>query len=344
LAEEIRRIRRKGLARRRRTPRLKWWRERDYLDGEVTAGVIILPTSGCAWGATGGCSMCGYVYDSAPTSQEELLRDFREGLKSVGEVDYLKIFNSGSFFDIRELERETYAEIFSEINKKPGIKQVQVEARPEYLDSLSLLEVVEALNPILEVGIGLESARDYVRENCINKGFTLEDFKKVTRACREVGIEVKAYLLVKPPFITEKEAIEDAVRSAFLALRYGASRVSLNPVAVHRDTLVDELWRRREYTPPWLWSIVEIMWRIRRKVSSPILSHPTGAGKLRGAHNCGRCDAEVYNAIVDFSATQRDAFLEKTMDTGCDCRAIWKAQLVLEGFAQGSFPAGLRFS
>lgn len=342
LTEEIRRIRRKGLERKRKTPKTIWWRERDYLDSEVKAGVVILPTRGCAWGLASGCTMCGYVYDSFKTPPEQLLKDFAEALDELGDVEYLKIFNSGSFFDQGELDRETTFRIFDVINQRPWIKRVQVEARPEYLDKPALKVASENLSPQLEVGIGFETVSDYIRERCINKGTTLQDLKRAFHACISLGVEVKAYVLVKPPFLTEREGIEDAVRSGYAAFKLGASRISLNPIAVHRDTLVEELWKRREYSPSWLWSLVAIMQRLRGKINAPLLCHPTGAGRARGAHNCGKCDAKVYKAIVDFSATQKDAFLKKILDTGCRCRKLWKTQLILEGFAQGSFPKDLR--
>jgi hypothetical protein len=344
IAEEISRIRRRGLARKRKAPKTISWRERDYLEGEVTAGVVILPTRGCAWGLAGGCAMCGYVYDSSTVSQDRLLRDFRQALKKLGEVEYLKIFNSGSFFDERELARETAFAIFEEVNRHPRIKRLQVEARPEYLDGYVLRESADLLNASLEVGIGFETVSDYIRDNCINKGVTLRDLRRAMRRCRESGVEVKAYILVKPPFLTEREGIEDAVRSGVAAHKYGADRISLNPVSVHRDTLVEMLWRRGEYSPPWLWSLVEVMQRLMGRISVPVLCHPTGAGKARGAHNCGKCDHRVFQAIVSSSATQKYSHLEKVVDAGCSCREPWRTQLILEGFAQGSFPEDLRKS
>ena len=344
IAEEIRRIRERGLARKRKAPKTVSWRERDYLKGEVAAGVVILPTRGCAWGLAGGCAMCGYVYESASVPQEILLREFTQALDRLGKVEYLKIFNSGSFFDERELARETAFTVFEEINRRPWIKRVQVEARPEYLDPRILRESVDHLTASLEVGIGFETVSDYIREMCINKGTTLKDLKRAMGSCRQAGAEVKAYILVKPLFLTEREGIEDAVRSGYAAHRYGATRVSLNPVSVHRDTLVEALWKRGEYSPPWLWSLVEIMLRLREKIDVPLLCHPTGAGKTRGAHNCGKCDREVFKSIVSFSATQRDAFLREAADPGCSCREVWRTQIILEGFAQGSFPKDLRNS
>ncbi len=339
---EIRRIRQRGLARKRKAPKTIWWRERDYLEGEVKAGVLILPTRGCAWGLAGGCAMCGYVYDSFPTPPDRLLTDFKKAMDELGDVEYLKIFNSGSFFDPREIDRETSYRIFDEINRHPRIRRVQVEARPEYLDRQALRRAAERLTPQLEVGIGFETVSDYIREKCINKGFTIEDFKRAVKTCIKEGVEVKAYILVKPPFLTEKEGIQDAVRSGYAAYKYGASRISLNPVAVHRDTLVEELWKRREYAPPWLWSLVKILRDLREKVHAPLLCHPTGAGKARGAHNCGRCDSRVYKAIVNFSATQKYEYLDKVLETGCACYEVWRTQLILEGFAQGIFPDDLR--
>lgn len=335
LAEEIKSIRRKGLLK-RKSKGVAYWRERDYLGEEVTAGVVILSTRGCSWGLTGGCAMCGYVYASSRAAQVEVYRQFKEALNELEDIEYLKIFNSGSFFDPRELETSTIARIFAEINRREGIKRVQVESRPEFLGRETLREAKKALRAELEVGIGLESSSDYIRENCIHKGFTLSDFKKALSNCKAASVEVKAYLLVKPPFLTEKEAVEDAVSSARDAYGLGASRISFNPTTVHRNTFVECLWKRREYSPPWLWSLVEVLEKCRKKIKTPLLCHSTGAGKMRGPHNCGKCDREVHKAIIDFSATQEKEHMDKLMELDCRCKEVWRAQLKLEQFAQGS--------
>lgn len=336
LAETIKSLRGQGFLKTQGREKVVYWRERDYLDGEVRAGVVILPTRGCAWGLAGGCSMCGYVYDSAGIAQEDVYNQFTDALERLGDIEYLKVFNSGSFFDYRELDATTIERLFAAVNKKE-VKRVQVESRPEFLTKEALDRAKEALKAELEVGIGLETSSDYIREHCINKGFTLSDFKRAAKLCRTSGVDVKAYLLVKPPFLSEREAVEDALTSAIDAVKLGASRISFNPTAVHRYTFVEYLWKRREYSPPWLWSLVEILRRSREKIRAPLLCHPTGAGKIRGPHNCGKCDSEVYKAIVDFSATQDDEHLEKLRELSCECMEVWRAQLELEQFAQGGF-------
>ena len=136
---------------------------------------------------------------------------------------------------------------------------------------------------------------DRIREFCINKGFSLEDFRKALRICKDAGSLVKAYLLLKPPFLTEEEAIQDAVASGIEAWGMGVDRLSYNPVNVQRWTLVEHLWRRGEYRPQWLWSVLEVLEKVRGEVSIPVLSHPTAAGKRRGPHNCGACDSAVHS-------------------------------------------------
>ncbi|MEE8167458.1 MAG: archaeosine biosynthesis radical SAM protein RaSEA [Candidatus Hydrothermarchaeales archaeon] len=308
------------------------WREKDYLDGTVDAGVIILPTRGCRWGRTSGCTMCGYVYDSDPSSsQGELVKKFEEAIGRLQGVEYLKIFNSGSFFDPKELSSNTRQKILSMVNGR-GIRRVQVESRPEFLEDKALGEAKEASEAELEIGLGLETTNDDIRRDCINKNATLEDFKEAIDLCRRSDILVKAYLLLKPPFLTEREALRDAVNSAVEAQALGASRISFNPVNIQRGTLVEYLWKRGEYRPPWLWSVLEVLKETATKIKVPVLSHPTAAGRARGAHNCGRCDSEVRDAVMNFSITQDAKFLN---GPACDCIDIWMDHLELEQLTHG---------
>ncbi len=326
----VRSIRRRALSELRSHGKFAAWRERDFLHGRsVPAGVIVLSTRGCAWALRGGCTMCGYVYDSSRgVSQAEVLRQFKEGVARLGDVAYLKVFNSGSFFDSDEIAPETRREIYRIVNTL-GVERLQVESRPEYISRGVLEEAAELLEPELEVGIGLESTSDYVREVCINKGFTLKEFRRALRLCRGAGARVKAYLLIKPPFLTEAEAVEDAVRSGTKAARLGVDRLSFNPVNVQRGTLVEELFKKREYRPPWLWSVVAVVRRVKERVGIPVVCSPSGAGTRRGAHNCGRCDSRVLSAIRSFSATQE---IEHLHGLDCECMRSWREELALEVF------------
>jgi radical SAM enzyme (TIGR01210 family) len=177
----------------------------------------------------------------------------------------------------------------------------------------------------------------------ISKGMALADFRRAASEVTGAGASVRAYVLLKPPFLTEAEAIEDALEAALAATEAGASVVSLNPVNVQAGTLVDHLHHRGEYEPPWLWSVVEVLGRAEEALTGTtrVMSSPTAGGRPRGAHNCGSCDDRVLKAIEFHRLGDGPEELERVPD--CGCRVRWGAQLDLEGFLQGPFaPRGYR--
>jgi radical SAM enzyme (TIGR01210 family) len=172
---------------------------------------------------------------------------------------------------------------------------------------------------------------------------TLADFQRAATQVKDAGARLRAYVLLKPPFLTEAEAVDDAVEAAMAAADAGADVVSLNPVNIHGGTLVDFLHYRGEYEPPWLWSVVQVLTRVSRELpeGTRIVSAPTAGGKARGAHNCGRCDTDVLRAI-EFHRLSGDMEELKTLPD-CVCKARWRAQMDLEGYQQGPFaPMGYR--
>ena len=109
-----------------------------------------------------------------------------------------------------------------------------VESRPEYVNEDVLRDCCTLIpGKILEVAIGLESANDDIRIRKINKGFVRKDFEKAMKVINQLksdfDVRVKAYLLFKPILTSEKDAIDDAVKSAQYAERVGVNRVSFCP-------------------------------------------------------------------------------------------------------------------
>jgi radical SAM enzyme (TIGR01210 family) len=328
LNETVKSIRQKNLRKATFRDTANRWKEKDLLDGRVVdAGVVILPTKGCRWGKVSGCTMCGYVYESGALDDEGILRIFKDALVDLGETPYLKIFTSGSFFDEQEVSEQLRSSIIDVVNEK-RIKQLQVESRPGFLSKECLSQVRENLNSKLEVGIGLETSNDLIRENCVNKGFSFEDYKKAVKLCNAQCVFVKTYLLLKPPFILEREAIKDTIKSTFDSAKAGAAKVSINPMNIQKGTLVELLWKRKEYRTPWLWSLVDVLKKVATTdLGIPVLSHPSGGGSKRGVHNCGKCDSEVLQAIREFSIT-RDVSVFGSLD--CGCKRYWEDYLLLE--------------
>jgi hypothetical protein len=307
------------------------WSEKDYLEefGIVDAFVMILRTRGCSWAIKSGCTMCGYFNDSAwrNVSANDLLSQFNLAMGNYSGEKIVKIFTSGNFLDDKEIPKTVRDEIIFRLAKKAA--KISIETRPEYVKEKKLLEIKKLLdNSDLEISIGLESANDKVLEYSINKGFKFTDYEKAAKIVLENDLKLKTYLLIKPPFLCEKDAIEDCLYSAKKIMHFQGI-ISLNPVCIQRNTLTEYLWRNKEYRPPWLWSIVEILKNLGkiRKKNIRIQCDVVAGGRERGAHNCGRCDNLVLESIKKFSLSQNIKVFE---DIYCNCKEEWIEYLDLE--------------
>jgi hypothetical protein len=342
-----------------RTHATKVWEQDDRIDDtETKALVVILATRGCAWALHSGCSMCGYVNDSlmVKVSTDDFVTQFEGALgEHYRGQEILKIYTSGSFLDPTEVHPAAQEAIVSRV--PPAVKKVIVEAQAQFVTGENIQRVLgswkkwdagigsetdgAATQPQFEVAIGLESANDNVEKYSVNKDFRFPHFVEAARVAKETGIGLKTYILVKPPFLTEREAMLDAIDTARLASPHSKT-ISFNPCNVQRNTLVERLWRRKEYRPPWLWSVVEIL-KDASLVANPdakagakrVQCDVVGGGSKRGAHNCGECDERVLNAIAKFSVTQDRTLL---LPLTCECKTEWTATLELEGFLQGGAP------
>ena len=120
--------------------------------------------------------------------------------------------------------------------------------------------------------------------------------------------------MFKPPFMSEADALDHCIKW-IEAVAEQSDEISINPMNIQRGTVIDRLHRHREYRPPWLWSLVELIQQSHHIVHpdggtnadsgqiSRLIIHPTAGGKVRGSHNCGECDAEVVAAIERYAVS-----------------------------------------
>ncbi|MBE0523182.1 MAG: archaeosine biosynthesis radical SAM protein RaSEA [Methanosarcinales archaeon] len=317
------------------------WHGKDLFEGKpVDSLTVIFHTIGCHWSHSGGCSMCGYFNDSAtvPPGDENLISQFDHVLKKIGNnTALIKIFTSGSFFDDREIAHSVRTGIFEKIGDIGTIKKIVAETRPEFVTEKKLndsLEILDKYGIRLEIAVGLETSNDAIRKDCINKGFTFNDFIKASKTAKSLGVTTKAYLLLKPPFISEKAAIDDIIASITDAAPY-ATTISINLCNIQKGTLVEELSERKSYRPPWLWSAVYVL--IKGKELFPeitLMSDPVAAGLNRGPHNCKKCDGDIAQILRDFSISQDTGVLS---EVDCDCYPLWEKVIELEDNTFGSY-------
>lgn len=288
--------------------------------------IIGLRTKGCSWARDpkGGCTHCAIPFSGLCSMDHiNILPRFLEDFVKYNFEDYtvLCLYTPGSFFDDDEISPELRIQILKIISKDKSIKRLAVESRPDYITEEKIGEVREILpNMEIEVGLGLDSADDRIRNLLINKGLSFESYVKACDILNRFEITIVTYVLVKPPFLTESEAIIDAIDSAKKAFELGSLVVSFEPMSVQENTVVYQLYRDGLYRPPWLWSLIEIVKevdalgeiRIGQFVYPPSLQY---------ASNCDICTPETLQKIQDFNRWKNIKVFDNIK---CKCQNEWK--------------------
>lgn len=168
----------------------------------------------------------------------------------------LKLYNAGSFFDPRAIPPEDYPEI---ARLATPFERVIVECHPKLVgrrvwEFQGLLHSGGLARRVgLEVAMGLETAHPEVLAR-LNKRMTLDDFARAARDLRSNGVAVRAFILVRPPFLSDAEGLEWAKRSLDFAFGVGVECCSLIPTRVGNGAM-EELARLGHFAPPSLDSL-----------------------------------------------------------------------------------------
>ena len=158
----------------------------------------------------------------------------------------IKLYNAGSFFDPKAIPPEDYSAI---AERARVFERVIVECHPALVGD-SAIRFRNLLQPAtLEVAMGLEVADAGILAK-LNKRMTLSMFRRAAEFLIGNGIAVRAFVIVKPPFVrTNAQAVELARCSIDFAFECGATVVSLIPARFGTEAL-DELSRLGDFSPP----------------------------------------------------------------------------------------------
>lgn len=208
----------------------------------VPVATILLTNRECPW----RCLMCDLWQN---TLTETVLSgaipeqiDF--ALRQLPEARHIKLYNSGSFFDPGAIPSQDYPEIARLLSK---FERVIVESHPALIGE-RCLRFKELLAGRLEVAMGLETAHPEILER-LNKQMTLEQYSKAAGTLRNHDIDLRTFILVKPPFMKENEALKWAERSLDFAFECGSSAATLIPTRAGNGAL-EELSLGGDFAPP----------------------------------------------------------------------------------------------
>ncbi len=302
-----------------------------YLNGEkIDRAIFYLRSKGCEWSCKtqGGCFMCGHYFGTSKGKElpeMSFVKQFKEEYKKhdFTNIPMICIYNAGSILNDKEMPNSELVEILKIVNKnKANIKRIIIESRPEFINYDILSQISEACKgQTIEIGMGLETSDDIIRNKCINKGFSFQSYKEAVDKIKEFdNIKVLTYITVKPLFLTINEGINDIITSIREISKY-TDIVSLEPVSIQKNTLIEYLYERNLYIPPKGWMIKDIILLLSDFGLLDDFELRIGGFEFFPIpdlviSNCENCNRELYEAIDFYNSTKR---LDKLIDLDCEC-------------------------
>ena len=174
-------------------------------------------------------------------------------LSRLPSAKHLKLYNSGSFFDRSAIPFKDYEEIASKLIQ---FDTVIVESHTGFIGK-DVLTFNELIKGTLEVAIGLETVHPEVLPR-LNKRMTLSDFEQAAGFLNAAGISTRAFILLRPPFLSEEEGVEWAKRSIDFAFKAGVSTCVVIPVRAGNASM-DFLTSKGFFSEPVLESLEEVV-------------------------------------------------------------------------------------
>lgn len=260
----------------------------------VQSATILLTNRECPW----HCLMCDLWKHTLTRSVPPgaIPAQIEYALNQLnGRPRQVKLYNSGSFFDPAAIPPGDYRAI---AEKTSSFGDVIVEAHPRLVGPRAL-QFRDLLCGSLEVAMGLETVHPQVLPR-LNKNFTLDHFAAAVAFLRKERIRVRAFILVKPPFLTEPEAVEWAVKSARFAFDCGAGVVSLIPTRPGNGAL-DQLMAAGEFTPPSIRTLEQSLADCLRLRAGRVFGD---TWDLQRFFVCPACDALREGRIARMNRTQ----------------------------------------
>ena len=168
-------------------------------------------------------------------------------------VRHVKLYNAGNFFDAQAIPRDDWPLLAQRLG---SFKTVIVENHPRLVGP-RCLSFRELLQADLQVAMGLETVHPEVLPR-LNKRMTLADFEGAVRFLSRHDIAVRAFILLRPPFLSEQEGIFWARESLRFAFDVGVECCVVIPTRAGNGAM-EELQRQGHFTPPRLESLEEVL-------------------------------------------------------------------------------------
>jgi len=293
--------------------------------------VIGLNTIGCSYALNKktACFHCGQLVDKI--HDKEILKWFFNDIDTFIKSGSEKLFvcTNGSWFDEKEISLDIRSQILDKVLKLKNCRELILETRPECVNDAGINQLKKLIkNGIkIKVGLSLDSLSYEIRDLCINKPIPIITYVQSCEKLYTAGIEVCTYILFKPPFLTELEAIEESIKTINYVLDINESLISLEPITLQDFTLQKMLEDINRFRVPWNWSIREIIYNTKQLDRLSIGGNFFIPKPKKIISNCSKCDNLFQKAYQEFNKNKNAGMINLTKIT-CDCIVNWKKELI----------------
>ena len=228
-------------------------------------------------------------------------------IKKMEGIRHLKLYNSGNFFDKQAIPENDYDEIKCLLS---NFESILIENHPKLVDD-KCLEFNDSIPGNLQVALGLETVHPDVLSR-LNKRMTLDDFERAVHFLDRHNILTRAFILLRPPFLSEKEGVIWAKRSIDYAFRTGIECCVIIPTRPGNGA-IDQLMREGFHESPLISSLEEVLeYGVQLKAGRVFAD----LWDLEYFSSCDRCFQERKERLLQINLSQ-----EVYQNVPCTCLA-----------------------
>ena len=245
------------------------------------------------------CLMCDLWKNTlkGPTPPGAILKQINYALDKLPKANIIKLYNNGNFFDIKAIPPSDHPEI---IDRLRSYSKVILENHPK-LCGQACIEFNEKLSGKLEIAMGLETIHPDVFTK-LNKQLSPEDFKEAAAFLRRHEIDMRAFILLNPPFLTDKqENIRWALKTVQFAFDCGVDCCSVIPTR-SGNGIMEALQEQGDYIPPSINALEEVFERALNLKMGLVF---VDCWNIDFLSKCPRCFEERKHRLEQMNFTQK---------------------------------------
>jgi len=203
--------------------------------------ILVINSGKCAWGK---CLFCGW---GCAERREKSLRELKEFLDSRlkrARPTWLKIFNSGSFFDEKQIPKAFRSYVVRKAELL-GIKNIVVESLPQFVTEENIRDM-KSQKVKVHVAIGLEVADDAVLRKLGKSVTNKKNYVKAAGVLHENGFYLRTYLIANPPYVKNiRKSLKDSVTFA----NKHSDTVAICNLYPHSKSGLFDMWMKGKWAP-----------------------------------------------------------------------------------------------